>query len=368
MQTKVKGFIIAIIALLLSVWLGSLLYRQLSDVPLIFHRQSESKADRLHRKFVKGKEEVVTFFARESADSDKMIARKAILIRRPNAVATVFIFHGFMCDKQDIRFLTNALFGDMFAGMPVNTMTIDFRAHGEMTEGQCCSFGYNEMWDVIGAVDFVKADPELSQTKRIAYGFSMGAVSSILAEAEEPGLFDLAIWDCPFESTTNVIARAVEQLRLNVLGYDFNVPGKGLLQSYAYNTYVQSFLKFMLKTVAKMDASQVHTCIMPVDTLAAIKDISIPVLLIGCRNDEKAPIAGLRDLYNALGGYKRLWITNGRNHFDSYFYNPEKYIYKVRRFIQKVLDGTYRERYPAYVSEDTPEDDSKRVLDSLYSW
>jgi fermentation-respiration switch protein FrsA (DUF1100 family) len=104
-----------------------------------------------------------------------------------------------------------------------------------------------------------------------------------------------------------------------------------------------------------MDMRQVETCIMPVDTVAAMSKISIPLMLIICRNDEKVPVSAVKELYDAAKGYKRLWITNGRIHFDSYFNNPEKYIYKVRRFIQKVIDGTYKYRPQSHISEDEPD-------------
>ncbi len=369
MQTSTKGIIITAIVLVLGFWLGSLLYRQLSDMPFIGQRDAGRHYGKRNQTFVRGREEIITLYAREKEDSDRMIARKAILIRRPNAVATVFVFHGFMCDKQDIRFLTNALFGDATSiHMPVNTLTIDFRAHGELAEGQCCTLGLNEMYDVLGAVKFVKSDPELAKLPRVAYGFSMGAVASILAQGQNPTLFDMAIWDCPFDSTKNIIARAVERLKINVFGYEFSLPGRSLLERYAYNSYVQSFLKTLLKTIAKMDSTQVNTCILPVDVVEVMKNISIPFMIIGCRKDDKSPLSAVRALYNAGKGYKRLWITNGRGHFDSYFYNPEKYIYKVRRFIQKALDDTYKSRYPAYVSEDPPDKSDTRALESLYSW
>ena len=359
-MTKTAKILIALafVLVLVGLWFVSGVFRELSDVPSVHSpvaRLSTPRAEKKKR-YLTGQEETVTFFARESDNSDRMIARKAFIMRRPGAKLTVFAFHGFMCNKNDIRFLTNALFGENLDSMPINTITIDFRAHGDIPEGQCCSFGYNEKHDVKGIVEFAKNDPELSKTRRIAYGFSMGAVASILAQSEDPSLFEMAIWDCPFESTENVIGRAIEQLRLSILGYEMPMPGRSILQKYAYNSYVQSMLKFALKTIAKMDMRQVDTCILPVNTVDAMSKITIPLMLIGCRNDEKAPVSALKALYDVAGGYKRLWITNGRNHFDSYFYNPEKYIYKVRRFIQKVLDGTIKYRYQAYISEDAPQD------------
>ncbi len=361
MKRRYQGLLIAIFALAIGISVIFALFRKLSDVPH-FHADQKSfrsAQDRLaerKKRYLGGQEEVITFFSRENGESTRALARKAVLIRRPGAQSTVLIFHGFMCNKYDIRFLSNSLFNTAFDGKPFNTITIDFRAHGDIPEGQCCSFGKDEMYDVMGIVDFVKADPELKDTKRIAYGFSMGAVASILAQSNDPTLFDFAVWDCPFESTENLLGRAVERLRFTVFGYDVGLPGRSLLHKYAYNPYVQSWLKFGLKTIAKMDASQVDTCIVPIDVVEAMSKITIPVMLISCVNDDKAPPAAVEAVYNAAQGYKRLWVTNGRGHFDSYFYNPEKYIYKVQRFIQKALDGTIKERPLAHVSKDAEED------------
>lgn len=361
MNIRSQGLLIALVALIIGISVIFALFRKLSDVPR-FHTDEKafrSPQDRLAEKkkrYLGGKEEVITFFSRENGDSKRALARKAVLIRRPGAQSTVFIFHGFMCNKYDIRFLSHSLFSQSFDGKPFNTVTIDFRAHGDIPEGQCCSFGKDEMYDVMGIVDYIKADPQLKDTKRIAYGFSMGAVASILAQSHDPTLFDVAIWDCPFDSTEKLLGRAVEQLRFSVFGYDVGLPGRTLLQKYAYNPYVQSWLKFALKTIAKMDSSQVDTCIVPIDVVEAMGKVHIPLLLIGCVNDDKAPPTAVEAVYEAAQGYKRLWLTNGRGHFDSYFYNPEKYIYKVRRFIQKALDGTINERPLAHISKDSDED------------
>jgi esterase/lipase len=348
LQSLVVIFIVFIIGISLAIGV----FNQLSDIPKLYSVPAHKEALRRKKRYFAGNEEIVTFFARESKDSERMIARRAFLIRRPGAEVTVFMFHGFMCNKHDIRFLANSLFGQPLGNKPFNIMIIDFRAHGEIPEGQCCSFGYNEMYDVMGAVEFAKADPELKKTKRVAYGFSMGAVSSILAQSQDPTLFDMAIWDCPFESTENVIGRALDRLKLYAFGYELPLPGRSILQKYAYTPYVQNMLKFALKTIAKIDATPIETCIVPVDTVSAMSSITIPIMIIGCKSDEKIPIAAFKEIYGAAQGYKRLWLTNGRMHFDSYFYNPEKYIYKVRRFIQKALDGTIKHRYQEYISED----------------
>ncbi|MCL5436328.1 MAG: alpha/beta hydrolase [Candidatus Dependentiae bacterium] len=276
--------------------------------------------------------ERIQLHAKPGRSAGKEVVRKGYLFRRPTAVATVIMFHGFMCDKTDILFL-----GSMFKDY--NLLAFDFRGHGEDTAGQCCTFGADEAFDVLAAVEFVRADQQMAKLPLIAYGFSMGAVSSIQAHAKFGPLFDCAIWDCPFDSTAELLARCISVLKLNILGYSFVLPGRKFLKKYAYNRYVQSLLKMALKTVANMDASQVETQMVPVDTVASAQKVSIPAYYIVCKNDGKAPPTAVRRLYDASLGFKRLWVTNGRRHFDSFFYNPDEYAHRIQKFIKKFLDG-----------------------------
>jgi len=277
-------------------------------------------------------EDHVTFTVQCSKDSTSRMSRHGILVKRPEARAVILICHGFMCNKDDVRFL-RTLFQDY------TTLTFDFRAHGDCIHEQVCTLGAREMYDVMGAVDFIKSQPDLKDKPLIVYGFSMGAVASILAQAETGDLFDAAIWDCPFDSTDNVIARSIDRLKITIGGYEFKLPGRELLKKYCYNSYVQDVLKATLKTIAKMDASSVNTAIEPVDTVAAAKKIKIPALFITCKNDAKAPIEAVTAVYKEVQSpYKRLWLTNGRFHYDSLFYSPEKYAHRVKKFIERFLD------------------------------
>lgn len=292
-----------------------------------------------------GHKELIRFESRKSRDSSEKITREGILIRRDGAPAIVLICHGFMCSKDDIQFLA-----DIFR--KYTTCTFDFRAHGTLTEGQYCTFGLHEAEDVIAAAEYLKADPALKGLPIIVYGFSMGAVASLIAQSERPDLFAAAIWDCPFDSTGNVLRRSIDRLTIKVLGHEIPLPGRDFLHHYAYHPYVQSVLKAALKAIVHMDATPIPTTILDVSPQKAAEKISIPALLIVCRNDEKAPVEAVRAIYDSLGGYKRLWITNGRRHFDSYFYNPEKYRYKVSEFVAKVLDESYKEGVPSKILED----------------
>src|SRR5579872_6155630 len=88
--------------------------------------------------------EKVALYPIEHKGSLKRIERNGLLIRYKDAVGTVLMCHGFMCDKYDQGILRR-----VFPRGRYNTMTFDFRAHGEKTQGQSCTLGKDEALDVI---------------------------------------------------------------------------------------------------------------------------------------------------------------------------------------------------------------------------
>lgn len=306
----------------------------------------------VHRKALKffndATEESVVIYARESLTSDKKIARKGTLFKRPHAKATVLICHAFSLNQYDVSFL-HWVFKDY------NTMTFDFRAHGEDRGDICCTFGRDESYEVVAAAEFIKNHPDLQGLPLIVYGFSMGAVASIIAQAREKNLFDAMILDCPFDSSDKVIDRGIQQLKLNVFGYEMQMPGSSLLRAYAYNSYVQSLLKKILKAFTKYDIVDINTCVCPVYPEEAIKYVTVPCFFIGCINDDKVPEEAILTVYNGAKGYKRCWIdTQGRRHYDTIFRQMHTYFYKVDRFIQRMLDGSYRTKVQEKIKKDEP--------------
>ena len=151
-------------------------------------------------KYLNGSMEAISFESKNSSVGHEHIRRTGFLVKRSNARGTLLMCHGFMCSKYDTSFI-RMLFPEY------HVMIFDFRAHGEyITDRQCCTFGRDEAYDVIAAVDYLKSrkDLELDKQPLIAYGFSMGAVASIQAQAMRPDLFDLMILDCPYDSSENL--------------------------------------------------------------------------------------------------------------------------------------------------------------------
>ncbi|HLW73044.1 MAG TPA: alpha/beta hydrolase [Candidatus Babeliales bacterium] len=295
--------------------------------------------------------EHIVLYPQETHDSLKRIARNGVLARSDGAKATILISHGFMCDKYDVGMLRK-----IFKKHQFNVMTFDFRAHGEDSGGQYCTFGRDEALDVIAAAQFLRKHPELADKPLFGYGFSMGAVSNIEAQALVPELFDAMILDCPFDSSERVIKTGLEGLKCSVFGYEFDFPGKELLIKYAFHPYVQSLVKAVLKTVAQMDATCINTNFCPLHPAESVKKITIPLFFIHCKNDQKVTVDQVKQVYAGAAGYKRLWLTNGRRHYDSFFYNPEKYTEQVRQFYNQVMNGDISAMPQEGVVEDDEDD------------
>lgn len=287
----------------------------------------------------------------KTVNSDEKIVRYGRLVRYPNAKATILICHGFMTDKFDVAFLRN-----MFPQGKFNFMTFDFRAHGENCEGQRCTFGRDECLDVTVAAQFIRHHTELSDKPVLVYAFSMGAVASIEAQAKNPKLFDAMILDCPFDSTENIIKKSLESLQFTFFGYDFSIPACSLLQKYIFHPYVQAMIKGVLKAVSNLDTKNIDVRMYPVSPVKSIPDVHVPCFFIHCKNDEKITVDAVKNIYESAGtDYKVLWLTNGRRHFDSYFYNPERYVKEIRGFIDKAVNGTLDQEKVARIIEDPDE-------------
>lgn len=283
-----------------------------------------------------GSIEDIILVARESAASDKEILRKAQLVTYPEAEATIVLCHGFMCDKFDVAFLRR-----LFPRGKFNVLTFDFRGHGEERIGQRCTFGRDEIYDIEAAVNHIKKNPQLKGLPCIAYGFSMGAASAIESQARNQSLFDAMILDCPFDSSENVVRKGLEGLKISAFGYEFNMPGCSLLQKYAFHPHVQAFVKNVLRCLTSLNPRDIEISMCRVYPGESIKKVSVPCFFIHCKNDERIDVQAVKNIYNnAACAYKKLWITNGRRHFDSYFYAPERYTAEVRQFLTAVLDGS----------------------------
>lgn len=300
---------------------------------------------------VNGVVERISLKVPKKLGSFESIKRNGVLVRQKNATATIVICHGFMTTKEDVQFLRQ-----LFTPGKYNFMTFDFRAHGEHAHGQRCTMGRDEASEVITAVKFLKDHPATKDKPIILYAFSMGAVASIQAQSKEPTLFSAMILDCPFDSSESIIKRGLENARFQFFGYRFNIPAQDILRKYAFHPYVQSTMKAFLKSLAYVDIRNIDIRLYPINSAQIIHNIKVPCFFITCKNDEKVPAESVKLLYEKAGSsYKKLWLTNGRSHYDSFFYNPEEYIKRVRDFVDKAAQGQFDHETKQEIVEDGPD-------------
>ena len=263
-----------------------------------------------------------------------ILTRNGELVIRPGARATVILAHGFKHDKSSTKAL-RVLF-------PHNTLVFDFRAHGEKTDGQCCSFGAGEVADLKAAADFVKNHPEIGHLPLFAFGASMGASTIIETQAQHK-IFDGIIVDSPFESMEDVIGRGLQKVHWNFFGYDLFAPLRRLLERNMFHPYVDNILRFVLRVRSDMDTAHVVTCLRPVNPVESIKKITIPIFLIGCNQDTLTPPAGIKNIYDGIAHTNtQLWLADGKGHVDAFFSHPELYTKKVNDFMAMVIKQRMR--------------------------
>lgn len=293
-------------------------------------------------------EEQITFYARLNPESNEYIARSGIFTHRPDAVATIVFLHGYGRDKFDFAGLALLITEKLFATTKkeYNTFVFDFRAHGESTAEQHSTLGFDEVNDVYGAIDFLRAQPDVKGKPLIAFALSMGAATTIEAQAQYQ-LFD-ALWlDTPFSSSEDVIKHGLDSLKFKFFGYEWDVPGRSFLERHAFNPYVQALLKWILKIAANFDSSRVETTVKPISPVESVRKITVPTFFVVCKNDEKVPVSAVQRIYeNSHAVYKRLWIAMGRWHCDPVVYRPSMYIDMLNDFIGAIISQRYK-REPA---------------------
>lgn len=306
-------------------------------LPLImYHDHVDLKAVKQQIKGIQPKEVIFDVAVDES--SGKTFQRKGLLVTKKNALGTIIICHGYLGCKRDAIALKHLF--------PLyNVLVFDFRAHGELIDGQKSTIGKDEVYDIMGAVQFVKSDAEMSQKPVIVYGYSMGAVAAIEAQAKDGTLFDAMILDCPYDSTDNAMRRGLnEQMKISVMGKQVNVPGKEFILAHMYDDAAQPITNYLFQQITSLNSNSVATKFTRVTPIESVKKINVPCLFIHCDHDKKVPTQAVRNVYDNKPGFKELWITLGKGHFGSYNNDPEMYWYRVNKFLNVVVGGEIAQR------------------------
>ncbi|SFG12118.1 Alpha/beta hydrolase family protein [Desulfotomaculum arcticum] len=226
---------------------------------------------------------------------------KGWLIPSPKSDRTVIIAHGYRNNRLQDDVPALSLAGGLVqAGY--NVLMFDFRNCGE-SPGDITSWGLYEVRDLLGAIDFIRKQKDISH--RIAlFGFSMGASTSILAGAREPAV-DAVIADSPFAD---------------------------LKKHLSNKTYPLGFVllpEFSL--ITGLDPGKVS----PINALPLLSPK--PLMLIHGDADRIVPVSNSRELSRAYGDNAILWIVPGAGHLKAYEKAGPAYLAKVINFLNASL-------------------------------
>ncbi len=301
--------------------------------------------------------QTIEFPVQKDRENTQTFIRKGILIIRPEALGTVVVCHGFTQSKHEAAF-----FRTFFPHF--NILAFDFRAHGDLTDGQYSTIGNDEIYDVRGAVDFVKAHSDLQSKPIIGFGFSMGAVSLLQAQAEFSNLFDAMIMDSPFDSSSDCMATCIDKmLTVKLFGQRYRIPGRKVMMKCLYCERLQPVMRQVFRYAAGFKNLSAKTKFVPVLPIENAPKVTVPCLFITCENDQKVPVGCVRRLYNTVSApYKRLWITKGLRHCASCIECPELYVYRVNKFVKNALDHSWTQAEKIHDDRNEKHDENHEVL------
>jgi hypothetical protein len=222
---------------------------------------------------------------------------------RAGAKRTVLACHGVGANRAD---LVEILWLLNMAGFQV--LAFDFRGHGE-SEGHTVTYGARERADVLGAWDYLLTRRDVDPEQVVALGVSMGAAALLQALPDLPGV-RAAVIDSSF---TDLRSMARHQYRL--------LPAP-LAEAFGRATAWCGWV------LAGVDADDVSP-------LRAIERVKVPLLFIHGEEDRIIPSAMSRQLHEAYGGTKKLWIHPAAGHGGTAGAGPERYKREAREWLSR---------------------------------
>lgn len=189
-----------------------------------------------------------------------------------------------------------------------NVLMFDFRNSGE-SEGILTSVGQYEVRDLLGAIDYVWAQPGINQ-QIIIFGFSMGASTAIMAGSREPSVAAV-IADSPFADLKAYLGEN--------LGVWSGLP------AFPFNRAF--FIVTPLITGLNPGA------VSPLGEIALMNNR--PLLLLHGEQDIDIPISNSESLQRAYS-QARLVRFPGGTHVKNYQSNPALYLQSVDSFLDSI--------------------------------
>ena len=225
----------------------------------------------------------------------------------PDSERVIVMVHGNESNRDDPTIGTLEI-ASKLVKHGYNVLMFDLRGCGE-SDGDMVSAGYHEKRDLTGAVEYVK---ERGYGRIGVLGFSLGAVTSLLAAAEN-GDINAVVSDSSFADLTDI------------MGPEFSK------RTRAPAVFLRPML-FVIKIMYGVDFNTIK----PVESVAGME--STPVFFIHGDEDDTIPVDHAYRLKQASQNpQNRLWIVPETFHTRSYITHPEEYISRVTAFFDETL-------------------------------
>ena len=195
-----------------------------------------------------------------------------------------------------------------------DVLLFDLRAHGS-SGGDKITGGINEAEDVLGAYDYLLSRGA-SPVRIGVLGMSMGAGTSVLAVAEEPGIRGLVV-DSPYADVSELVAYEIgRKTPIPEWVAPVFVPGASLFADMLFGVDLDKLV--------------------PEE---AVESIGFPILVIHGDSDTRIPTEhGLR-VHEAAYLGSEIWVVPGVDHLDAFKTFPDDYLDRVVPYFRARLDG-----------------------------
>lgn len=192
-------------------------------------------------------------------------------------------------------------------------LLIDLRNHGD-SEGDRTTFGWLEVQDVQGALDYLLMRPEVNASRIGVVGESLGASTAIRAAALEPDI-RAVVAQAAFSSLEDNVAEGVQRLTG--------------LPPFPFAPLVLYF--------AEQEAGGRIGLVRPVNEIGAIAPR--PILLMHGTDDPFIDVSNSQRLYDAAGEPRQLVLFDGAAHGRLLRADPDVFEQTVVPFLESALRG-----------------------------
>lgn len=266
--------------------------------------------------------EEVVFQSREGN-----IALKGIFFPANNpSNKTLILVHGFGENKM-MSGRTKKIV-DYLTPRGYNILTFDLRGHGQ-SAGDLISFGYEEKYDILGAVDYLYERGK--QGEKIGLlGFSMGAVASIEAAGQDPRI-DIIIADSPIRDLKLFITNDLESLSSSLKSILKNLDAE---QYYAILKFLP-FKEEAITLIYRFHGVEIDQ-VSPMNTVKTFT--KQPLLLIHGKCDRYISYTNSEKIFRLANNNKTdIWLTENADHIQSLNRYPDEYLKKLEGFLDQYM-------------------------------